>query len=104
MPTVCGGAVSEKKDTKNVTMPRTFASPAYLREIEPRTYMLYRDIVVEVKDEKGEKMREKHGDLCMSPFPLREFDPSTDDECQVVLESYHPVENRPMRLVEVHRR
>ncbi len=87
---------------KTVALPRTFATRAYLQEVEPRTFMLFRNVEAEVIDEKTGKMtREKVSQICMSPFPLREYDPKTDDERQIVLNTFHPVEQRPMKLVEV---
>lgn len=91
----------EKKKKKWVKMPRTFASQAYLREVERGVYQLYRDVVVEVLQKDGKYAREKTGkSICVSPFPLREFRDG-DDERQVVLNSFHPTEARPLRLVEI---
>jgi hypothetical protein len=46
--------MSKEDELKN--LPRTFMEPAYVREVEPGTFAMYRDIVVE---ENGK--REKSG-------------------------------------------
>lgn len=92
----------QPKQAKKVVMARTFASAAYLREVDKGTYMLYRDIMVECRNPKtGELYNEKTGkNICVSPFPLREMS-KDDDERAVVLNSFHPTEARPLKLVEI---
>ena len=95
--------MSEKK---TVTMARTFASAAYLREEDPGTFTLWRDIEVECRDPKtGSTYREKTGKkICASPVPLRRFDQKTDNENSVVLRTVHPNTGEVLRLVEVEHR
>lgn len=82
--------------------PRVFATPAFLREVEPGTFMVYRSIEVEVLEEgTGRTVREKMRDLAVSPFPLREFDPAVDAASSVVLRTVHPTTGRLLRLVKV---
>ncbi len=89
-------------EKKQVKMAKTFATPAYLREMEPGTFMLFRNIEMEMKNElTGLITREKVKEMCISPMPLREFDPKTDDERQVVLQTVHPNTAAVIRLVEV---
>jgi hypothetical protein len=78
-------------------MPRTFASRAYLREVDPGTFLLFRSIEVETTDGG----REKQAEIQVSPRPLRRFDPKTDDERQVVLKTVHPSTAEVLHLVEV---
>lgn len=88
--------MSEKKN-----MLPTFASPAYLKEVDPGTYMLYRNIEVEVFDkEKGYPVREKVKELCISVRPLRLLQHG-EDESRVVLKTVHPVTAQELKLVEV---
>jgi hypothetical protein len=84
------------------SMPRSFASPAFLVEVERGTFHLFRSIEVEAKDPKtGKTFREKIRDVRVSPFPLRLFDPKTDREDQIVLNSFDPRTGHPMALVQV---
>ena len=94
------------KDTpKQVQMARTFASAAYLLEVEPGTFMLYRNIEVECRDPlTGGTYREKVKTMEVSPMPLREFDPKNDDERQIVMQTVHPTTAAVIRLVEVGHR
>jgi hypothetical protein len=78
-------------------MPRTFASPAFLREVEPGTFMLYRSVEVETEAGGREKVR----DICVSERPLRRFDPRNDDRRAIVLRSSHPLSGELLELVEV---
>lgn len=81
--------------------PRTYASPAFLKEVEKGTFRLFRSVEAEYVDPKtGEKRREKVKDLDISPFPLREYQ-SGEDERLIVLRSFHPTEHRELALVEI---
>lgn len=83
---------------KNVKIPRTWWSAAYLKEEEPGTFILYRDMLVEeIVD--GKPMREKVGAPVQVGKPLREA--MKGEESRVVVRSFHPTEQRPMDLVEV---
>lgn len=83
--------------------PATFATAAYLREEEPGVFRLYRDLVVEEKDPRTGKMnREKTGQsVCVSPIPLREKR-NDDPEDTIVVRTFHPLDKRPLYLVEIH--
>lgn len=82
--------------------PRTFASPAFLREVEKGTFLLFRSIEIEINDPvTGTSIREKLRDMQTSPIPLREFDPKVDVEMQIVLRTSHPLDGRQMSLVEI---
>lgn len=85
-----------------MTNVKTFASTAYLQCEEKNVYRLYRDILVEFL-ENGVKKREKTGkSICISPFPLREFNTKEDDEKMIVVRTFHPTEHRVIKLVEIH--
>jgi hypothetical protein len=87
------------EDAKQKKMPRTFMSPAFLKVIEKNTYGLYRSVEVETFDRKrGYPVRESAGEI--GPIRvLREME--TGEEGLVVLETFHPIEKRMMKLVEV---
>jgi hypothetical protein len=71
-----------------------FATPAYLKELEPGTFQLFRSIEEEQLDPStGKLIREKVRDLPIGP-PLRE---AKDGE-QVILRSFHPVTKRELIL------
>lgn len=80
-----------KKDTK---IPRTFASAAYLQEVEKGTFQLFRDLYVM---ENGEK--EKIGKPIPVGFPLREVEKG--EEQRVVIKTVHPNTMKELHLVEV---
>lgn len=87
-------------EEKKVKIPRTFWSKAYLREEDPGTYQLYRDMLVEGKDPKsGQPVREKIGRPIPVGKPLREA--RKGEEALVRVRSYHPKSQRPLELVEV---
>lgn len=44
--------IVKRKDGTEVDVPRTFMSPAYLKEIDTNVFAMFRDILVE---EKGQK-------------------------------------------------
>jgi len=90
------------EQNKQVPMARTFASAAYLVEVDPGTFMLYRNIEVECRDPAtGKTYREKIKTMEVSPMPLREFNPNDDDERQIVMQTVHPNTAQVIRLVEV---
>lgn len=79
---------------------RTFLSKAYLRELEPGTFGLFRNLEVEEVDPKtGQPVREKVGRPIGPIGLLREA--AKGEEAQVVLRTYHPTQNRPIELVKV---
>lgn len=57
---LCCGDLEKRPDLKN--LPRTFMGPAYVREVEPGTFAMYRDITVE-EDGKREKFGKPIGPM-----------------------------------------
>jgi hypothetical protein len=80
-------------------VPRTFWSKAYLKEEDPGTFQLYRDVLVEGKDSSGAAVREKIGKPIPVGRPLREI--QKGEEARVIVRSFHPIDQRPIELVEV---
>lgn len=93
------------QESKTVQMARTWASMAYLQEVDPGTFLLFRDIEVECRDPlTGKTYREKTGKkICISPVPLRRLQEG-DDERSVVLRTVHPNTGEVLRLVEAEQR
>jgi hypothetical protein len=87
--------IEEKKaKDPNFKVPRTFLSPAYLVEVEAKTYGLYRDVLV--MDEKTQK-KEKLG---TSIGPIGLFREKEGDE-PVNLQTFHPVTKRVLYLTRI---
>ena len=79
---------------------RVFMSAAYVMEIEPKTYGLYRNIEMETDQTgpDGKKVREKI--KAVGPIRLlREAEPG--EEQKVVLRTVHPETFKELNLVEM---
>lgn len=72
---------------------RYFASPGYLKEVDPDVFQLFRSIEEEQLDRHGKPVREKLKEIPVGP-PLREAKQGE----RVVLRSFHPVTNRELKL------
>jgi hypothetical protein len=74
-------------------IPRTFMSPGYVREVEPGTYALYRDILVEENGVK-EKMGKPVGPLALlrpaRPDEKEDFFTMTPDGQPLKLVRFYP--------------
>lgn len=92
--------MEEKKDStvkSTSEVPRTFLSPAFLVEVEPRIFGLYRSLEMEEFDQKnGCSSREKIKDI----GPISLFRECERDEKEDLV-SFHPTEHRPMRIRRV---
>lgn len=77
--------------------PRFFLSPAFIQEVEPKLYGLFRSVESEEFDrEKGRPVREKIKDV--GPIGLfREVEGSEKED----LVSFHPIDKRPMKLKRI---
>lgn len=92
--------IVSKEERKEVKVPRTWWSKAYLKEEDLGIYRLYRDVLVEGKDSSsGQPVREKIGKPIPIGAPLREA--KKGEEMNVKIRTFHPTENRPMELVEI---
>lgn len=86
----------ESKKQKD-KVPRTFLSPAFLAEVEPKLFGLYRSIEVEEFDrQKGHPVREKIKNV----GPIGLFRECEGEEKEDLM-SFHPSDKRPMRLKRV---
>jgi hypothetical protein len=86
--------IKDQDPKKNeVKVPRTFASQAYLRELDKGIFGLYRDVLVE--DEKTGQ-REKAGKI----GPISLLRPAKEGE-NVVLRTVHPQTQELLELTEV---
>lgn len=78
-------------------VPRIFMTPGYVRLLEPGVYGLFRKVEVEAVDERtGRPGRECAGEL----GPIGVFREARAGE-EVVLESWHPAENRRVLLTRI---
>lgn len=87
-------------DKANKLKDRVFMSAAYIMEIEPKTYGLYRNIEMETDrvGPDGKKIREKV--KAIGPIRLlREAEPG--EEQLVVLRTVHPETFKELSLVEI---
>lgn len=80
-----------ESDVRNI--PRTFMSAGYVREVEPGTYALYRDILV--MNESGEK--EKSGKPVGPLALLRPAKPGEQEDFFTMT-----MDGQPLRLVRFH--
>jgi hypothetical protein len=79
---------------------KSYATPAYLKEVEKGTYQLFRSIVVEEKDPKTGKMRrEKVREMLTRPEAYREA--TFDEKEKIVLRTAHPDTGKMIELVVV---
>lgn len=93
------GEAESGKEERSIKVPRTFWSKAYLKEEDVGVYRLYRDILIEGKDPRsGEAVREKFG----KPIPVGKYlrEAKQGEEQFVKIKTFHPIENRPLELVE----
>ena len=88
------------EETNKAKVPegfKAYLSKAYLVEVEPKTFGLFRDMVIEQKDARTGKV-EKEKLRTVGPIGL--FRECEGDE-RPDLESFHPVDQRPMRLKNI---
>jgi hypothetical protein len=85
----------------NANKPKVWLSAAYLRILEPNVFGLYRDALVEEKDQRtGKVTREKTGKPIGPIRLLREAKMPEEDKV-VVLRTVHPTTGKEIALVEI---
>lgn len=87
--------MTQDKESKN-KVPRTFLSPAFLVQVEPKLYGLYRSVEIEAIKKDGTTYREKIKDI----GPIALFREAEGDE-EVDMQTFHPIDKRPMALKRV---
>lgn len=84
------------KSRLDPNVKRVYLTKAFLVEVEPKTFGLYRSTMIEYKDGTEEKVND------VGPISLfREIEEKEKTSSTVDLQTFHPVEKRPMSLKRI---